>query len=76
MIMDNKKRIEEGALVAGLFVWAMALIITLAFILNNGDAFRVVCVLLLLVPNVFSFVKVIKYIKENYRSLYDKETKE
>lgn len=68
--MDNKKRLEEGAIVIAIFVWILSLIVVLAGILNSGEAFRIVCVFLLAGANVFCIVKVIKYVKENYRTLY------
>ena len=68
--MDNKKRLQEGAIVFGLFAWAIALIVVLAGILNMGEGFRIVCVLLLAGVNVYFMARVVKYIKENFNSLY------
>ena len=70
---DNKKRLVEGAKVAALFVWAMALVITLAGILNGGEAFRIVSALIVTGINIYWIVKCAKKIRENFRTLYDDE---
>jgi len=68
--MDNKKRLQEGAIMLAVALWVFALIVTVAFVLNNGSAFRVVCALLLVVPNIWAIVKTWKKVQEKFRTLY------
>lgn len=70
---DNKKRIIEGARVALLFVWALALVIVVAGILNAGEGFRIAAALIIAVINVIGIVREAKDIREKFRTLYEEE---
>jgi len=70
---DNKKRFIEGARVALLFVWAVALVIVVAGILNAGETFRIVAAIIVAAINIIGIVREAKDIREKFRSLYDEE---
>ena len=70
---DNKKRFNEGARVALLFVWAIALVIVVAGILNAGETFRIVAALIIAVINIIGIVHEAKDIREKFRTLSDEE---
>lgn len=68
--MDNKKRLQEGAIMIAIAVWVFTLFVTLASVLNTGNVFRSICAVVLVIPNIWAIVKVWKWVQDKFRTLY------